>query len=335
VSCILVLTQAQDAPAEIVLDKLRRRGAEVVVFDPAQFPTNAQFVAAVGSDVRGFWSKIKYNGDIIDLERVSAVWVRRPGDPVPDKDIVDPIACSFVKQECKRLTDDVWASMACLWVPGRPAQLDLADFRLRQLQEAQNVGLSTPTSLVTNDPDDLVDFYQKHGGNIISKLSGQTIDYTTFMRYTDRVSLFDVQAARTLRYAPALFQRYVPKKLELRITVVGAQAFAAEIDSQNSQRAYDDWRRYDYDRVLHQPHSLPEEISASCVRLVANFGLAFGAIDMILTPDGRYVFLELNPTGQWHWIEQLTGLPISEALCDLLVSGIPLENRASRAICTV
>ena len=55
--------------------------------------------------------------------------------------------------------------------------------------------------------------------------------------------------------------------------------------------------------------------------MVERLGLCYGAIDMILTPDGRYVFIEINPNGQYLWIEQETGLPISAAICDLLMGG--------------
>jgi glutathione synthase/RimK-type ligase-like ATP-grasp enzyme len=69
---------------------------------------------------------------------------------------------------------------------------------------------------------------------------------------------------------------------------------------------------------LHKPHNLPDEISKKVINLVHRLGLNFGAIDIILTPDQRYVFLEVNPNGQWGWVEDLTGLPISDAIIDLL-----------------
>ena len=58
--------------------------------------------------------------------------------------------------------------------------------------------------------------------------------------------------------------------------------------------------------------------SVSFVLLVRRLGLHYGTIDMVLTPDGRYVFLEINPNGQYLWIEKQSGLPITEAVCDLL-----------------
>ena len=126
-----------------------------------------------------------------------------------------------------------------------------------------------------------------------------------------------------------IFQAYVPKRFELRITVVGQQVFAAEIHSQHTNHTRHDWRRYDLDETPHFPHALPPDVAQRCIQLVQELGLCYGAIDMVLTPDDRYVFLEINPSGQYLWIEQLTGLPITDALCDLLIAGAQDSMRQS------
>jgi glutathione synthase/RimK-type ligase-like ATP-grasp enzyme len=51
-----------------------------------------------------------------------------------------------------------------------------------------------------------------------------------------------------------------------------------------------------------------------------HFGLNYGALDLILTPDGRHVFLEVNPVGEFFWLERCPGLPISKAIADILLS---------------
>ena len=144
------------------------------------------------------------------------------------------------------------------------------------------------------------------------------------MRYTEIVSRRDVGYTDSVRYVPVLFQAYVPKRVELRVTVVGQQVFAAEIHSQASHRTRHDWRRYDFFKTIYLPHELPREVERRCLQLVERLGLCYGAIDMILTPDNHYVFLEINPNGQYLWIENETGLAISDALCDLLISEEPV-----------
>lgn len=112
----------------------------------------------------------------------------------------------------------------------------------------------------------------------------------------------------------------LPKKVELRITVVGDHVFPAAISYAHAERAAVDWRTA-YQDLRYGIHQLPQGIHYKCLALVHKLGLSFAAFDMIVTPDDRYVFLELNPNGQWQWIERATGFLINEMLVDLLVGG--------------
>ncbi|MCA1693463.1 MAG: hypothetical protein LC749_01330 [Actinobacteria bacterium] len=110
---------------------------------------------------------------------------------------------------------------------------------------------------------------------------------------------------------------------ELRVTVVGDQVFACRIESQVTESTRIDWRRYDLENTPHVAHRLDPDIERRCVVLTRHFGLEFSAIDLIVTADGETVLLELNPNGQWAWIEELTGLPISAAIADVLARRDP------------
>jgi glutathione synthase/RimK-type ligase-like ATP-grasp enzyme len=128
--------------------------------------------------------------------------------------------------------------------------------------------------------------------------------------------------------APVVFQENMAKRLEMRVTVVGEQVFAAEIRSPEHFRTGTDWRHYQEFGCegFYAVHSLPADVSQRCVRLCQELGLCYGAIDLILTPTGEYVFLEVNPGGQWGWIEEFTGLPISEAVARLLMDAAATRN---------
>ncbi|MFE1411185.1 hypothetical protein ACFW6F_10300 [Streptomyces sp. NPDC058746] len=117
-----------------------------------------------------------------------------------------------------------------------------------------------------------------------------------------------------------ILQERIDKKLEIRVTVVGDRVLAAAIDSQAAEVTRDDWRR-DVFQAPHLVHDLPEHVAERCRRLLRRYGLLFGALDFILTPDGEYMFLELNPNGEWDWVEALTGLPVASALGDVLTGG--------------
>jgi glutathione synthase/RimK-type ligase-like ATP-grasp enzyme len=270
-------------------------------------------------------SFLRMGETVVDLAQLHSVWSRRPQAPVPHPEIQDPKLRDFVAQDARTFVQDLWNALPCLWVPGHPAAIQRAQLKASQLGVAAEVGLELPPTLVTTSRKEFLDFYNEHNGNVISKVIGPAFDMTVgtsgFVRYTEVVSKRDLGYAGAIEYSPAIFQAYVPKRVELRITVVGQRVFAVEIHSQLTHHTRHDWRRYDLSNTPHLPHALPCEIEERCVSLVKRLELCYGAIDMILTPDGRYVFVEINPSGQYLWIETQTGVPISAAICDLLIAG--------------
>ena len=139
-------------------------------------------------------------------------------------------------------------------------------------------------------------------------------------------SLLDDEAQRHLDRLgpePYLLQALVRKRYDVRVTVIGSEAFAARIESQSDAAARVDWRRGHTPDLVHATEELPAEIAKRCVRLVHSYGLMFAAVDFAVDQDGRLVFFEINPNGQWAWIEQRTGLPLRSRLADLLLGSEP------------
>ena len=329
---ILILTAIDDNTADRVVRKLEARGADFVRFNPADFPASAAVSVYYGADgkARGI---IAADHLSVDLERVETLWHRRPGAPVPHEIVTDKATRAYIRDECTWYLGDVWNSLDCRSVPAAPAVVQRAELKASQLRLAAALGFELPPTLFTTSPDEFMTFYRRHNGAVISKLAGPTFNRRfgdTLSRYTQVVSKRDVACAASVQLCPVIFQAYVPKRIELRITVVGEQVFAASIDSQASNHSRHDWRRYDLSRTPHEPHELPPEIERRCVQLVKRLGLCYGTIDMVVTPEGRYVFLEINPNGQYLWIEELTGLPISDAICNLLTS-VPSRAKAKRS----
>lgn len=320
---ILILTDAFDPHVDYVSERLRERGAELFRLNPAQFPSEAELSVRL-SATGEVQHLLRLHNEVIDLGHLTSVWYRRPKPPVAHEEIGDPRCRQYVEEESLAFVDDIWNGLDYRWVPAPPAVLKRAKPKGSQLKLAGALGFELPPTLITNSPDEFLEFYRRHNGNIISKPVDVALDRhlgDTYSRYTEVVSKRDVGYARMVRYCPVIFQAYVPKRVELRITVVGRKVFAAEIHSQVTHHTRHDWRRYDTSHTPHFPHTLPPDVEQRCVQLVERLGLCYGAIDMVVTPDNRYVFLEINPNGQYIWIEELTGLPITDALCDLLMDG--------------
>jgi Glutathione synthase/Ribosomal protein S6 modification enzyme (glutaminyl transferase) len=123
--------------------------------------------------------------------------------------------------------------------------------------------------------------------------------------------------------APTMFQPYVSKAAELRCVVIGKNIFSARINSQANADTRQDWRAAD---CQLEPFTLPERVEASLLRLMESFGINFASLDMILTPEGEFVFLELNPNGQWLWLEHEVGLPLVANIADLLTTHYSRER---------
>lgn len=316
---VLVLTQQLDFHADLVIHELNRRGVNLVRFDTSDFPQRSTLITRSRSD--SWDGTITLPDRSIHFDQLSSIWYRRP-TPFELDPTLTPAGQQFASAEARMAIGGLLRSIDCLWV-NHPEKMVTADYKPFQLKVAGDCGLEIPASLITNDPDAVISFFEHcHGQMIYKTLSGGMIvsesgDVVSI--YTSRVTLDDLlNESQRVRHTACLFQELVPKKLELRITVIGNHVFPAEIYFRHAEQAAVDWRTA-YQDLRYEIHQLPEDIHNKCLALVQKLGLSFAAIDMIVTPDGRYVFLELNSNGQWGWIQNATGLPICETLVDMLV----------------
>jgi hypothetical protein len=323
---LLILSNQEDAHVPMVLAKLDQRGAEYLWFDPSRFPGEAQ--VSFGCSASGVTERLlTCGGRTYDLSKVRAVWYRRPGAPAAGADVTDPTHRQYVDQSSERFLTGVWETLECRWLPGKPTAHRLAHNKVVQLPLAARLGFLLPDTLITNAPARFIDFYADCDARLVSKsLIPMNIvrdDEDHIISYTHPVHRRQLANAQAVRHSPVIFQSYVPKSSELRVTVIGRKVFAAEIPSQESQTTRHDWR-HDYDgNVPYRSYHLPAEVERRCVAMVEALGLTYGAIDLILTPDGEFVFLEINANGQWAWVEDLTGLPLADAVADFLLHGDP------------
>jgi glutathione synthase/RimK-type ligase-like ATP-grasp enzyme len=197
------------------------------------------------------------------------------------------------------------------------------------MRRARELGLDIPRTLFSNDPDEVRRFYEALGGKVITKMQSSFALYREGQEqvvFTNKIKPDDVKDLSGLRYCPMTFQELVEKQLELRVTVVGNRAFAASIDSQKTEKTSLDWRRDGVGLLTDwKPYELPKAVEKSLLALVKDFGLNYSAADFIVTRDGRHVFLEINAGGEWFWLQRQPGLPIADAIAQLLID--PAKHR--------
>lgn len=335
---ILIVTDEFDGHADAMLLLLREMGQEVKRVHTADFPMQAKLTTSYDGTT---WSRtIATRKRTVQLDEVHSIWWRRPGPPVLPSELT-AYEQGFAQDEIREGLTGTWESMEhmCYWV-SFPAAIQKASHKVGQLSLATSLGLQVPRTLVSNDPDQVRAFYDSCQREIIYKTLYSPIPnghlYTspaTIARnvssddpgarflYTTRIGEEQLAVIDTIRTAPGIFQESIPKRVELRVTVIGDELFTAELHSQVHGEERTDFRPYVAETPMY-PHTLPTDIAAQCLALTKAYGLNFSTSDFIVTPDGRYVFLEMNPNGQWLWIQHhVPELKMKEALAACLIRG--------------
>jgi glutathione synthase/RimK-type ligase-like ATP-grasp enzyme len=138
--------------------------------------------------------------------------------------------------------------------------------------------------------------------------------------HTNLVTKEDLDAGDLLRHSPMVFQEQIAKACEFRLAVIDDKFFVGSIDARNSSRGQVDWRLASPDEISWERGHVPDEVAMAIRALMSKLGLVYGAIDLIRTPDDEYVFLEINPGGEWGMLERDLNYPISEAIADALLA---------------
>lgn len=309
---ILAVSHEGDAHAPLVLGLLRQAGHEVALLDLADFPASGT-VSVELDPCRSRADLEVCDGESVPLENVSAVWWRRPRTPCPPPGLT-PCDADYARAQTTEALMGLFGSLGVRWV-NEPWADQRASHKVSQLRLARSVGLLLPDTLVSNEPDRVRAFLDERGGQpTIHKplhMDERTWRPTRFVTLADRARI------PTVRLAPAIFQTYIAG-VDVRVTAVGGELFAAAIDARGTASPED--CRY----ALNDPACrvsacrVPDDVADRLRAFLARMGLAYAAADFRIRADGAWVFLEVNPSGQWYWVEERTGQPITAALVDLL-----------------
>ncbi|MEZ5340869.1 MAG: hypothetical protein R2706_05320, partial [Acidimicrobiales bacterium] len=301
---------------------LEDRGVvEVVRINSEEYPSQARFSIRLGSATSTGQLLLEASNRTIELDRLTSVWFRHPSPPfVPD--LADERDRRFAVAQAKEsLVGFLQSQDNVRWI-NSPWQERAAENKLRQAVVAMSVGLAVPEHIVTNDPTVAKEFITAEP-TIYKPLlhAAFTVDSDdTSMRTAATMVVTEEHLSHLdgVRYSPALFQRWVAKDKEYRVTIIDGLCFTAQIDPHRSQGGAIDWRESE-EHVHLEEGSLPKAVQDAVLEMMAAFDLSYAAIDLILGTDGVYYFLDLNPSGQFLFIEDaLPALQMSDALCSAL-----------------
>lgn len=304
----------------LVKEMLEASGEKVVLFRQDRCLENDHLM--FGTTKGGVFATVTIDGNTWQLEEFSSIWYLHPHLPKELLNFEPREYRHFIHRQFEEARRALWSIFReKRWV-NDPWATIAADNKAHQLHVASRVGFIVPDTLITSSPEHVREFYQRHEGNIVVK-SFATSPIPDKVIYTNRVSAQDLEHIDSVKSSPSIFQKRLEKEYELRITVVGSNVFPVRIESQNDEATALDWRKKpklnDFEVIL-KPTTIPKDVEGKIAKLMDTLGIRFGCIDMVVTPNGDHVFLEVNPSGQWYFVQLKTHLPIAEAIADLLTT---------------
>ena len=325
---ILIISYSQDVHVPAVVQSIQSNNRRVFLLNLDEFPANYSFAHQFSDQTSSGHITNKLSGEKLNFSELSAVWLRKPA-ALKFAAELSPQEKAFATQETEHFLFGVLYSLNCFWL-SHPLALRGAQWKGEQQIRARKFGFSIPASLMTNEPGLVKQFKAEVESDIVFKamsspeLAVDQVDHEQILSYGIGTTIIDDEMMENLdavSIAPCHFQRFIEKKSEIRVTVVGDKVFAAEISGASGDVFVDS---RDFTKQLHfKATLLPEHVQFQCIELTKSYGLTYSAIDLLVAPDGSLQFLELNPNGQFLFIEQLLpSLPISRAVADLLCRGL-------------
>lgn len=313
---ILVITSKFDPHVEMVMKHLPE--STCVVYDPMKLVS--------GTEISYTWngSRFEITYDNVRLDDVDVVWFRKPIILDPDQLPVDAKYQKYVHGAYKRTANAIYALLRDKYWVSDPWAIIRANNKLLQQEVAFEKGLLIPDTIVTNSPKDAQTFLEKHKTVIMKPLGAETVndDGVEKTFYATKISLEDKVDFSGLGLAPTIFQQSLVGMLDLRVTVVGNKIYTCEIHKKGALASGSDWRSGvltpELEFIEHK--NLPEDLGLKCIEVVKALGLKYGAFDFMLDNNGQYWFLEVNPNGQWGFVELEAGIPVSEGFAELFTN---------------
>lgn len=326
---ILIITHTADNfSIEKVTEYIEKNGCEVIRFDVDLYPLQNKLTTSFQD---GEWVSILETPEAKHrLDDIAAVWYRRAYNMGHGlKEEMDPKFFGAAMGEIRNTLFGFLESIDT-YALGKPSVYRRLDSKEEQLKIADKIGLKIPESCITNNPEEARKFILKHQ-NVIAKMqTGFAIyeDGVECVVFTNVVSEDKLEELDSLLYCPMQFQKKIEKKKELRVTVVGRDVYTFEIDSQQSEEAKIDWRKDGVNLIKKWERTeLPADIEAKILELLDVYNVDYGAIDIIVSPEDEYYFIEINAAGEFFWLDNLTeGHLISKSIADVLCDKAPRRN---------
>ncbi|QTI88638.1 MvdC/MvdD family ATP grasp protein [Streptomyces sp. AgN23] len=307
---VLVVDDPFEAGTDLVVEGLSSSDIPVFRMDTADFPRELELRA---TNVDGQWAGTlsnKYRS--IALADVKAVYWNRPNlFQFPE---LSESYAHWARGAARIGLGGVLMSLAARWM-NHPSRASVAEFKPQQLRTARSMGLATPRTLITNSADEVRAFAENVEVPLITKPLGAPHVVHSRGSETMYTREVDLDALGGVELTAHLLQERVPKQYEVRLIVVDDICHSVKIKA-HSEAARTDWRS-DYDALEYEPIETPTDVINGVRGCMARLALTYAAMDFIVQPDGRWTFLEANPSGQWAWLNR-PEIPLAASIAHTL-----------------
>lgn len=310
---ILILTNTDDLTADYVIIRLKELSIPYFRFNVDQFPTFYKIHRSFSCISKG---SIESPHKVVRLEDISVIWYRRL--LLPRKvEFFGQENAPYVQHESRHFLEGTFLSLLVPWV-NPIGNVFVAERKLLQLQIAQECGLTIPKTCIANSPHELKQFMVDSDTICKPIYSGLQItpsgNYSAYTRAVSPAEMLDQD--EEIRLCPTLLQERIHKTSDIRITFFGERAFAVSITGEVEQPL--DWR-HPGTALKYKLIEVPAEVIAACKKMMQRLDLLYAAFDFVTGPNGEYYFLEVNPTGEWAWLDFTLGLNLRDELIQLLL----------------
>jgi glutathione synthase/RimK-type ligase-like ATP-grasp enzyme len=313
---ILVISSSADIAIDLVAEQIGKSN-EIITLDPKRLTTEEELQFEV-TDGKYFISTKKNI-----LTDVETVWFRKPillqltemETPLAYQGLAHSSYKQFVTWLYSALDKSRWISP--YW------NIQRAESKPLQISTALHLGFNVPATVITNSALKAKAFLHKYPHSVIKTLNIEyiTVGQKAAVAFTRRASELKSINFEGLKLSPAIFQKEIVG-LDSRVTVIGHNCFAVIIRKAGSAAMRSDWRWGNFDDSINieVDKLFPEQLKQLCLTMVHSLGLSYGAFDFVRDKHGYYWFLEMNPNGEWVFVEQKSGLNLSSSFATLLLN---------------
>ena len=316
---MLLITRRNDFEADLIGISLLRNGVDYIRLNIDDIPDTIRATYAISKENE---DKLIFDlgGYILDPTKISVCLIRY--FEVSSLDFgPDNFVYLYTTQQWENILSSLLNELKCNWI-NNPTAISHAEDRIKQLSVARDLGFDIPASVITNDPNVASNFYNICKGNMIIKvLHHHRIDVqnTAFSIFSQVISASHLKELKALVNAPCMLQERINKEYELRVTVVGDSIFAVRLDPPDNLMF--DLHSYTLSEISKKAVTIPVVLQERCKEMLKKLNLDYAALDFAVDRNGRTFFLEANASGDWHWIERDTGLPITDSVVNLILKG--------------